>query len=123
MLGYIHDVQDFVDAHYKLSARRDSEFWRYQTSREYPERLLHRLALYAAEMPNDTNRTRNFPWAFNEVSWIDILNGYGFRYDKLEVAADQRARGARALQEIAATPRQAVDPRTFASVPQARQAG
>ncbi len=75
MTGYIHDVQDFVDVHYKLSARRDSEFWRYQTSRAYPERLEHRLAMYEAEMPNATNRVKSFAWAFNEVSWIDILNG------------------------------------------------
>ena len=94
MLGYIHDVQDFVDAHYLLSARRDSEFWRYQTSRQYPERLMHRLALYAAEMPNASNRVKSFAWAFNEVSWLDILNGYGFEYAKVAVAAGAPRSGA-----------------------------
>lgn len=116
MLGYIYDVQDFVDAHYLLSARRDSEFWRYQTSREYPERLRHRLALYAAEMPNERNRVKSFAWAFNEVSWIDILNGYGFRYDKVAANPDDRARARQALKEIAMSARQAIDPRTFAPV-------
>jgi tryptophan halogenase len=116
MQGYIHDVQDFVDAHYKLSARRDSEFWRYQTSRAFPERLIHRLALYAREMPNDTNRVKSFSWAFNEVSWIDILNGYGFRYEKRDVGPKLRAEAERALRAIAAAPRQALDPRTLAPV-------
>jgi 2-polyprenyl-6-methoxyphenol hydroxylase-like FAD-dependent oxidoreductase len=114
MLGYIHDVQDFVDAHYLLSARRDSEFWRYQTSREYPARLRHRLALYAAEMPNAANRVKTFAWAFNEVSWIDILNGYAFSYAKVAVRPDERARAQQALQQISATVRQGVDPRSFA---------
>ena len=116
MRGYIHDVQDFVDAHYLLSARRDSEFWRYQTSRRYPERLLHRLEVYAAEMPNDRNRVKSFAWAFNEVSWIDILNGYGFEYRKVEVPAEHRARAEKALEQIAAAARQGVDPRTFTPV-------
>ena len=117
MLGYIYDVQDFIDAHYKLSARRDSEFWRYQTSRTFPDRLEHRLALYAEEMPNNVNRSRNFPWAFNEVSWLDILNGYGFAYDRLEVGAEQRNKAEQALRAIRAAPRNAVDPRTFAPIP------
>jgi hypothetical protein len=116
MLGYIHDVQDFVDAHYLLSARRDSEFWRYQTSRRYPDRLMHRLALYAAEMPNQRNRVKTFAWAFNEVSWLDILNGYGFKYARVAVTIEERARAEQALRQIAAAPRPGVDPRNFTPV-------
>jgi tryptophan halogenase len=111
MLGYVYDVLDFIDVHYKLSARRDTEFWRYQTSRGFPERLENRLALYAAEMPNDLNRVKNLPWAFNEVSWLDILNGYRFKYAQVKAHPLQRARAQQALQEIAAAPRQGVDPR------------
>lgn len=116
MLGYIRDVQDFVDAHYLLSGRRDSEFWRYQTSRAFPERLEHRLALYAAEMPNQVNRDKSFAWAFNEVSWIDILNGYGYRYERVAVSREERMRAQQALEAIARSARQGVDPRTFAPV-------
>ena len=85
ILGYVYDVQDFIDAHYKLSRRRDTDFWRYQTSREYPDRLEHRLGLYAAEMPTNRNRIKAAPWAFSELSWIDILNGYNFKYEKLDI--------------------------------------
>ena len=115
MLGYIHDVQDFVDAHYLLSARRDSEFWRYQTSRKYPERLMHRLALYAAEMPNASNRVKSFAWAFNEVSWLDILNGYGFKYAKVDGyrRSSAFARRAGAAANCGKAKRQAVDPQNF----------
>jgi tryptophan halogenase len=111
MLGYIYDVFDFIDAHYKLSGRRDSAFWKYQSSRAYPERLEHRLALYAAEMPNDLNRVKGTPWAFNEVSWLDILNGYKFKYEALNVHPLQKARAQQALQEILSAPRQSIDPR------------
>lgn len=116
MIGYIRDVQDFVDAHYVLSSRRDSDFWRYQTSREYPERLMHRLAVYAAEMPNQVNRVKSFAWAFNEVSWLDILNGYRFGYAKIDVGAEERARAEHALRQISTSARQAVDPLTFTPV-------
>jgi hypothetical protein len=77
---------------------------------------MHRLALYAAEMPNVSNRVKTFAWAFNEVSWLDILNGYGFKYAKVAVPPEQRARGAHALAEIAQFERQAVDPQSFAPV-------
>src|SRR5690606_867305 len=122
MRGYIHDVQDFVDVHYKLSARRDSEFWRYQTSRRFPERLEARLQLYAEEMPNDLNRLKTFPWAFNEVSWIDILNAYRFAYRKIEVHPMQRAQAEEALRRIASAPRRSVDPRKCVPMSHARPA-
>jgi len=116
MLGYIHDVQDFVDAHYLLSARRDTEYWRYQTSRKFPDRLMHRLALYAAEMPNASNRVKSYAWSFNEVSWLDILNGYNFKYEKVEVPAELRTKAVMALRQIAQAKRQAVDPQHFTPV-------
>jgi 2-polyprenyl-6-methoxyphenol hydroxylase-like FAD-dependent oxidoreductase len=112
--GYIRDVQDFVDAHYKLSARRDSEFWRYQTSRTFPERLNQRLALYAEDMPNDANRLKTSPWAFNEVSWLDILNGYNFRYRQLNIGSTQENMAKKILEEISRAPRRCVDPSSWA---------
>jgi tryptophan halogenase len=111
MLGYIYDVFDFIDVHYKLSARRDTPYWKHQTSRAYPERLEQRLALYAGEMPNDLNRLKSLPWAFNEVSWLDILNGYRFEYAKLDIHPAQQGRARQALDEIAASARQSIDPR------------
>jgi tryptophan halogenase len=112
MLGYVYDIQDFLDAHYKLSHRRDSEFWRYQATRSYPDRLEARLALYAAEMPSDANRIKTSPWAFNEVSWLDILNGYRFEYARLDVHPTQIERAREALRAIGAEPRRGIDPRT-----------
>ena len=118
MLGYIYDVHDFIDTHYKLSSRRDTEFWRHQTSRTYPERLELRLAIYAEEMPNHRNRIKSSPWAFNEVSWLDILNGYRFRYARLGVDPMHRTLAQKALHDIATSHRHGLEPRTCAPSPE-----
>ena len=110
MIGFVKDITDFVDAHYKLSARRDSEFWRYQTARKFPDRLDFRLDLYRREMPTQANRVRAFTLAFNEVSWIDILNGYDFKYEKLPVHPSHLDWGKRALRAIAAQRKQGIHP-------------
>ncbi len=119
MLGYVYDVHDFIDAHYKLSARRDSEFWKYQTSRAYSERLEHRLALYAKEMPSDANRLKTTPWAFHELSWIDILNGYNFEFAKLEIGPGQMQSAEERLREIASKPRRGIPPLEAVPLPEA----
>lgn len=62
-------------------------------------------------MPNYLNRVKSFPWAFNEVSAIDILNGYNFKFAKLNVHPQQRARAEQALREIAANRSAGADPR------------
>jgi len=110
ILGYIFDVHDFIDVHYKLSARRDTAYWRYQTSREFPERLELRLAVYAEEMPSNANRIKTAPWAFNEISWLDILNGYDFSYARLDIHPQQTVAARRALEEIASGKRSGLDP-------------
>jgi hypothetical protein len=45
------------------------------------------------------------------VSWLDILNGYQFKYAKLDVHPLQRDRAQQALQAISSSPRQSIDPR------------
>lgn len=80
---YIEDVQDFIDVHYMLSKRRDSEYWKHQVVKERSARLLARLDGYRKNMPNKNNRNGHLAWAFNDISWIDILNGYDFKYENL----------------------------------------
>jgi tryptophan halogenase len=85
MRGYIEDVQDFIDVHYLLSERQDSEFWKYQTSRVPCDRLKARLDIYSKFMPNLNNRNTTHAWAFNDVSWLDILSGYNFKFNNIDV--------------------------------------
>ena len=89
MRMYVEDVQDFVDVHYSLSNRRDTEFWRYQTSRPRSDRLMSRLELYSNQMPNKNNR-EGYNWAFNDVSWLDILTGYGFKMNTNNLPEDMK---------------------------------
>jgi tryptophan halogenase len=85
MSNYVSDVQDFIDVHYKLSNRRDSVLWNYHTVRGHNPRLYKKLEVYSTEMPAKWNRPRHMPWAFNEVSWIDILNGYKFKFEMQDI--------------------------------------
>ena len=85
MSSYVSDVQDFIDVHYKLSKRKDSVLWEYHTTRFHNPRLARKLDIYNKEMPARWNRPRHVPWAFNEVSWIDILNGYKFKFEPQEI--------------------------------------
>lgn len=87
--SYIEDVQDFVDVHYMLSDRKDSDFWKYQTIRPRHKRLTTRLESYKLQLPNKGNRNLDFAFAFNDVSWIDILNGYHFSYNTINVPANR----------------------------------
>jgi hypothetical protein len=68
-------------------------------------------------MPSDANRIKTSPWAFNEVSWLDILNGYRFRYAKLDINPMQKALAQQALQKIAARSRHGLDPGTCVPSP------
>ena len=87
--SYIEDVQDFVDVHYMLSHRDDSDFWKYQRTRPRHKRLTSRLESYKLQLPNKRNRNLDFAFAFNDVSWIDILNGYYFSYDPINIPANR----------------------------------
>jgi tryptophan halogenase len=79
------DIQDFIDVHYLLSARRDTAFWQYQSTREIPPRLKAKLELYRKYMPNKNNRNAGQPMAFGDVSWIDILTGYNFQFNTTKI--------------------------------------
>ena len=80
-VNHIEDIKDFIDVHYVLSARRDSKFWEWATSREIHPRLQAKLEVYRKFMPNLNNRNQTYSWAFNDVSWIDTLTGYNFEFD------------------------------------------
>jgi tryptophan halogenase len=66
-------IRDFIIAHYKVTEREDTEFWRYCKHMSIPDTLTEKLELF---------RTRGEVkprWAdiFSEVSWFAILYGQG----------------------------------------------
>jgi tryptophan halogenase len=70
-------VIDFLKLHYVLSRRRDTDYWRDNTS-EVPQRLADLLTLWRHRAPSrsDFNRIEEvFPWA----SYQYVLYGMGFK--------------------------------------------
>ena len=80
-VNHLEDIKDFIDVHYTLSSRKDSEFWKWATSRKIHPRLAAKLEVYRTFMPNLNNRNQTYSWAFNDISWIDTLTGYDFEFD------------------------------------------
>ena len=70
------DVRDFIIAHYKVTAREDTEFWRYLKHMAVPDSLTERLELFRSS-------GRFFMHAkaelFREESWVQVLLGQGLQ--------------------------------------------
>jgi tryptophan halogenase len=66
-------IRDFIIAHYKVTEREDTEFWRYCRHMTIPDSLAEKLALFAER---GEVKPRNAD-LFSEVSWFAILYGQG----------------------------------------------
>jgi tryptophan halogenase len=66
-------IRDFIIAHYKVTDRDDSEFWRYCKHMSIPDTLAEKIELF---MSRGEVKPR---WGdlFSEVSWFAILYGQG----------------------------------------------
>jgi tryptophan halogenase len=66
-------IRDFIIAHYKVTEREDTEFWRYCKHMSIPDTLAEKLELF---MERGEVKPR---WGdlFSEVSWFAILYGQG----------------------------------------------
>ncbi|KPA23681.1 Flavin-dependent tryptophan halogenase PrnA [Shimia sp. SK013] len=85
------EVSAFIEAHYKLSDRRDTQFWRDATSAPHSPRLAQLLSLWESRAPGQFDFTgRSF---FGAESWQAILFGLGWRPQKSHRLAtvDQKA--------------------------------
>ncbi|QAY78098.1 tryptophan halogenase family protein [Sphingosinicella sp. BN140058] len=76
------DVRDFIIAHYKVTDREDTAFWRYVKHMEVPDSLAERLALF-----RDSARffVHGKAELFREESWVQVLIGQGLdmHYDPM----------------------------------------
>ncbi|MBU2886368.1 tryptophan 7-halogenase [Gilvimarinus agarilyticus] len=68
-------IRDFIVAHYCLSNRQDSEFWRSWKEREIPESLRIKLDIFSA----NGQLYKNPMDLFSEESWWAVLEGMGLR--------------------------------------------
>lgn len=71
-------LRDFIVAHYALSPRRDTEFWRACTEgMELPASLEQVLGRWrsSGELPSNAMETQLFP----NLSWLALFDGLGYR--------------------------------------------
>jgi tryptophan 7-halogenase len=78
------NVKDFLIAHYKVTEREDTPFWRYVKHMDIPESLEEKLEIF---------RTRGEVMArqnelFKETSWFAVLAGQGLRPESYHPVAD-----------------------------------
>jgi tryptophan halogenase len=82
-------VRDFIIMHYKLTARDDSEFWRYCANMPIPDSLQHQIELF-----RETGHVTVLdPDGFAEPSFVAMMMGLGVvpkRYDPLVDLIDIR---------------------------------
>jgi tryptophan halogenase len=76
------DVRDFIIAHYKVTEREDTEFWRYLKHMDVPDSLTERLALFRASARFFMHGKAEL---FREESWVQVLLGQGLpaQYDPM----------------------------------------
>jgi tryptophan halogenase len=76
------DIRDFIIAHYKVTDREDSEFWRYLKHMDVPDSLKERLELFETSARFFVHGKAEL---FREESWVQVLIGQGLRmrYDPM----------------------------------------
>jgi tryptophan halogenase len=100
-------IRDFLIAHYKITEREDSAFWRYCRHMEIPDTLQARLHLFRSRgevMPGGQE-------LFREVNWFSILHGQGLVPEDYHPVADALAADvlAQRLSQIRAGVKARVD--------------
>ncbi|GLP97634.1 tryptophan halogenase family protein [Paraferrimonas sedimenticola] len=65
-------IRDFIILHYKVTNRRDSDFWRYCSGMEVPASLAHRIQLF-----KDTGRVFREGNELFDDSWQQVMIGQG----------------------------------------------
>lgn len=77
-------IRDFIILHYKLSQRRDSEFWRYVSSMTVPDSLQHRIEAFrscGALLQFDAE-------SFKPESWLTMFNGFAVEQESYDSRVD-----------------------------------
>jgi tryptophan 7-halogenase len=73
-------IRDFIILHYKLSGRRDTDFWRHVSAMDVPDSLQHRI---------DTFRSCGVllqfeAESFKPESWLSMFNGFSVAQESVD---------------------------------------
>lgn len=77
-------IKDFLIAHYHVTNREDTEFWRYVKNMEIPSTLSDRLETFRKRGEAFVRQTE----LFKEVSWFAVLAGQGLEPESYHRVAD-----------------------------------
>jgi tryptophan 7-halogenase len=78
------NIKDFIIAHYKVSERDDTPFWRYVRNMTPPDSLLARLDVFRATSQTLATEID----LFKETNWVAVLTGQGLVPEDYHPAAD-----------------------------------
>jgi tryptophan halogenase len=79
---FCDDIKQFIIAHYCLTQREDTPFWRavkYDT--KIPDDLAARLEVFQKLLPTDSTKGIEEWWFFKDISWFSVLLGMNFSFD------------------------------------------
>ena len=79
-----NNIKDFLIAHYKITEREDTEFWRYVKHMPIPDSLQEKLDLFKHR---GEVMARQYE-LFKETSWFSVLTGQGFMPEGYHPVAD-----------------------------------
>ncbi len=68
----LEQIRDFLILHYKLTGRRDTEFWRYCANMDIPDSLAHKIELYQ----HRGHVALYDQESFKHSSWLAMYNGF-----------------------------------------------
>jgi tryptophan halogenase len=78
------NVKDFLIAHYKITERDDTPFWRDVKNMEIPDSLRERLEIFKARGEVMVRHDE----LFKEVNWFSVLVGQGYEPESYHPVAD-----------------------------------
>jgi tryptophan halogenase len=78
------NIKDFLIAHYKITEREDTPFWRYVKHMDIPESLQEKLDVFRAR--GEVMATHYE--LFKETSWYAVLTGQGMEPESYHPVAD-----------------------------------
>lgn len=94
-------MRDFIIAHYKVTQREDSPFWKHLRNMEIPDSLAARLELFASSARFFMKGKAEL---FREESWVQVLIGQGLKATPdpmVELIPDEQALGyLRDIEEV-----------------------
>ena len=78
---FYENIFHFIVAHYCLTRRSDTPFWRsVRDDTEIPDALAARLEVFRRHLPSVATKGTSEVWAFRDLSWFCVLAGMGFEF-------------------------------------------